>query len=239
MIGLRSAGRLSLPLVAVCLFSTATLASAVSLTRSGDTGRAEHVAALTDDAITASAQTSTMTYEQALQILADAQANSAALAPAGTTDTFALAAGGPAAPAAPAVPADEAPAEPALQPIAPGAEHAEAGPTYTDTYIATAPIPNPSGCNGFVPNSMDAKAVTAKQSGMLYVQINGYTGNWDVAVIDQTGKRVAFAATANATSQSLQTEVSQGQTFTIQACNAGGTSSANVKYGIGAHQHHH
>ena len=112
------------------------------------------------------------------------------------------------------------------------------GPTYTDTYTATAPVPNPSGCNGLLPSSMDAKQVTAKKSGMLYVQLDGYAGNWNAAVLDGAGKRVAFAATATAASQSLEAMVTKGQKFTIQACNAGGTSTATVKYGIGAHHHH-
>ena len=102
----------------------------------------------------------------------------------------------------------------------------------TESYTASAPVPNPSGCNGALPNSQHLKSVTAKKAGMLHVEVSGFAGNWDAAVVDAAGKRLAAAGSPSASPETMQVLVKAKQKFTIVTCNMAGTSTATVKYGV-------
>ena len=110
-------GRVDLALVAVSLFSAVTLAAAVTVTRASDGAGSAPASLSLDEDLAAAAQRPTMSYDEALRILA----------------TWAVSAGAPAAPGVETAPqatqtlaaftagaAIVGAVEPELQPVAPG-----------------------------------------------------------------------------------------------------------------------
>jgi hypothetical protein len=111
----------------------------------------------------------------------------------------------------------------------------------TERYTATAPVPNPTGCNGALPSSQHVHTVTSKLSGMLHVEVSGYAGNWDARIVDAAGKQLAAAGSLQQSTETLQVLVKARQKLSIVTCNVLGTSTATVRYGVldaKAHGHH-
>jgi len=115
----------------------------------------------------------------------------------------------------------------------------------TKSYTANAPAPDPSNqagqsynvCAQNVPQSFDKKEFVAPGVGKLKVELSGYTGDWDLLIMDAAGNEVtssggsdvgtpAAAATEAATAKIKKAKAK----YYIVACNFAGGSTGNVKY---------
>ncbi len=115
----------------------------------------------------------------------------------------------------------------------------------TKTYTASAPAPDPTNyamqgysvCAQNVPQSFDIKEFTAPAPGKLKVEMHGFTGDWDLLLMDseqaemtQSGSSDLGSPTADA-SESMTYKIKKAKKkYSIVACNWAGGPSATVKY---------
>ena len=114
----------------------------------------------------------------------------------------------------------------------------------TKTYTAMAPLPDPSNqtmqfysvCAQNVPQSFDLKEFTAPAPGKLKVEMTGFTGDWDLLLMDSEDLEVASSggseiAPAQPASESMTFKIKKSKKkYSIVACNYAGGASATVKY---------
>lgn len=125
---------------------------------------------------------------------------------------------------------------------------ATAGPKpkpITKTYTATAPLPDPSNyagqgysvCAQNVPQSFHTETFKAPAPGKLAVKMNGFTGDWDMLLVDSKGTEITHAGASDLgspaapASESMTAKVKKGgTTYKIVACNWAGGATATVTY---------
>ena len=115
----------------------------------------------------------------------------------------------------------------------------------TKTYTATAPLPDPSNyaqqgysvCAQNVPQSYHTTTFTAPAPGKLAVKMGGFTGDWDLLIMDGAGTELAAGGGSDvgtpqaAATESATTKVKKkGAKYQIVACNWAGGSTATVTY---------
>lgn len=133
--------------------------------------------------------------------------------------------------------------------VAGSAIPAVAGPKpkpITKTYTATAPTPDPSNlagttaysvCAMTVPQSYHKTEFKAPGVGKLQVKLDGFSGDWDLLLIDSKGTQVAAgdkleqATPATPTTESMTAKIKKaGAVYTIVACNWAGGPTGTVTY---------
>ena len=117
--------------------------------------------------------------------------------------------------------------------------------TMKETYTVSAPVPFPVmedtpptmyGCiDGQEGVSKVSKTITLPAPGQFKAEL-GYTGDWDLYLLDTTGKILAASETTETGNTSAGTEriawkkAKKGQKVTIVACNWMGLKDATVSY---------
>ena len=115
-----------------------------------------------------------------------------------------------------------------------------AGPKpITKTYTATAFPPSPTNvqlgvCNGDVPGSNFDMTFKAPFKGKLQVDMTGFQGDWDMALVQDGANSAESAQDATADPQTPEHiegfKVKKGEEVVIRTCNFAGGPTANVKY---------
>lgn len=116
----------------------------------------------------------------------------------------------------------------------------------TKTYTATAPTPDPTNyapnspyevCAMVVPQSWHSEAFKAPAPGKLSVKLTGFTGDWDLLLIDSKGTQITHGGASDVgtpgtpASESMTTKVKKGGTaYQIIACNWAGGPTGTVTY---------
>ena len=115
----------------------------------------------------------------------------------------------------------------------------------TKTYTATAPLPDPTNyaqqgysvCAQNVPQSYHTEVFTAPAPGKLAVTLTGFTGDWDLLIMDGAGSELATGGASDVgTPQTPGTESAtvkvkkKAAKYSIVACNWAGGSTGTVKY---------
>ena len=117
-----------------------------------------------------------------------------------------------------------------------------AGPkTITKSYTATASTPGVTNaalgvCEGSTPGSNFDATFKAPFKGKLQVDLTGFQGDWDMALVED-GSNAAESAQDPTAQPDPQTpehiegfRVKKGEEVTIRTCNFSGGPTANVKY---------
>lgn len=108
-------------------------------------------------------------------------------------------------------------------------------------YVATAFPPDPSHvaltegiCNTTNPTSQHNEPFTVPFAGTLVVDMNGFQGDWDLALYSGGSLVASSAQDLQADPQSPEKMTvklkKKGQKLSIRACNFAGGPTANVKY---------
>lgn len=115
-----------------------------------------------------------------------------------------------------------------------------AGPkVVSKTYTATAFPPGPTNvqlgvCNGDVPGSNFDETFKAPFKGKLTVDLSGFQGDWDMALVQDGANAAESAQDVSADPQTPEHiegfKLKKGEEVTIRTCNFLGGPSANVKY---------
>lgn len=121
----------------------------------------------------------------------------------------------------------------------------------TKTYEATAPAPDPTNwlgdvgaanypvCNQVVPNSFHKHTFTAPALGKLNIKVYGFTGDWDVLILDSKGSVIGNGGSSGINTPDSPTAGDENVTLKIKkakskvdiiACNWAGGPTATVKY---------
>lgn len=116
----------------------------------------------------------------------------------------------------------------------------------TKTYTATAPAPDPTNylpsakysvCEMTVPQSFHTETFKAPAPGKLAVKMTGFSGDWDMLLLDSKGTEITNAGAsdigspATPATESMSTKVKKGgTTYRIIACNWAGGPTATVTY---------
>jgi hypothetical protein len=115
----------------------------------------------------------------------------------------------------------------------------------TKSYTASAPLPDPSNqaglsthtCARNVPQSFDLKTFTAPALGKLKVELSGFTGDWDLLLLDSEDGELTNSGSSDLGSPTTAATEAMSYKFKkakkkvkIVACNFAGGSSAKVKY---------
>ena len=126
-----------------------------------------------------------------------------------------------------------------------GSVHAAPPKPIEKTYTATAPLPDPTNyaqqgysvCAQNVPQSYHTATFTAPAPGKLSVKMGGFTGDWDLLIMNGAGTELAYGGGSDlgtpqtAATESATTKVKKkGAKFQIVACNWAGGSTATVSY---------
>jgi hypothetical protein len=137
----------------------------------------------------------------------------------------------------------------ALVAVASAAPAATAAPKkpITKTYAVTAPAPDPTNyadpvqpgysvCAMRVANSFNKTAFKAPAAGKLKVELSGFTGDWDLLLLDPKGTELGAGggndvATPAAPATELATvKIKKAGSYSIVACNWAGGPTGTVKY---------
>jgi hypothetical protein len=115
------------------------------------------------------------------------------------------------------------------------------GKTVTKSYTATASTPGVTNaalgvCEGSVPGSNFDATFKAPFAGHLTVDLTGFVGDWDMALV-QDGSNSAESAQDPTKQPNPETpehidgfKLKKGEEVTIRTCNFSGGPTANVKY---------
>jgi hypothetical protein len=115
------------------------------------------------------------------------------------------------------------------------------GKTVTKSYTASASAPGVTNaalgvCEGSVPGSNFDETFKAPFAGRLTVDMTGFQGDWDMALV-QDGANSAESAQDPTTQPDPMTpehidgfKLKKGEEVTIRSCNFSGGPTANVKY---------
>lgn len=110
------------------------------------------------------------------------------------------------------------------------------------TYPVTAPNPDPSNvasevdggysvCAQRVPGSFQTDAVKLPAAGKLKVDLTGFTGDWDLLLMDEKGAELAFGGSSDVSAGETATvSLKRPATVQIVACNWAGGPTGTVKY---------
>jgi hypothetical protein len=111
--------------------------------------------------------------------------------------------------------------------------------TVTKSYTATAFPPSPTNvqlgvCHGDVPGSNFDTTFKAPFAGRLTVDMTGFVGDWDMAVVEDGANGAESAQDATADPQTPEHidgyKLKKGAEVIIRNCNFSGGPTANVKY---------
>ena len=130
--------------------------------------------------------------------------------------------------------------------------HAATAPTskpkpkpLTKTYaMQLLPVPDPPQGTSCVETklegtSMHTERVVAKGAGLLAVSVTGFSGDWDITVVDAADGSVIDVGSGTSTgggvpaqqgTDTVQIKVKRATTFLVHTCNYAGTPSATGKY---------
>ena len=116
---------------------------------------------------------------------------------------------------------------------------AMAGPkSVTKSYTATAFPPSPTNvqlgvCNGDVPGSNFDETFKAPFKGKLQVDLSGFQGDWDMALVQDGANSAESAQDATADPQTPEHiegyKLKKGEEVIIRTCNFAGGPTANVE----------
>jgi hypothetical protein len=107
------------------------------------------------------------------------------------------------------------------------------------SYTATAFPPSPTNvqmgvCNGDIPGSNFDKDFKAPFAGRLTVDMSGFVGDWDMALVQDGANSAESAQDATADPQTPEHiegyKLKKGEAVTIRSCNFLGGPTANVKF---------
>lgn len=109
------------------------------------------------------------------------------------------------------------------------------------TYTANAPVPDPTEplwrqpCPQITPDSWDEQEVRVTGRATLDVTVYGFTGDWDVAIVDSKDAQLAWSSNSVNTQNDAQTErtsfrITKSGLYRILACNYAGGPTASVRY---------
>jgi hypothetical protein len=111
--------------------------------------------------------------------------------------------------------------------------------TVTKEYDATAPVPDPANlalgnCDGSVPQSKFEETFKAPFTGKLTVDMNGFTGDWDLGLFEDGSLAADSAQDATADPQTPEHiegfKLKKGEEVVIRSCNFSGGPTAHMKY---------
>jgi hypothetical protein len=111
--------------------------------------------------------------------------------------------------------------------------------TITKEYDATAPVPDPANlalgnCDGSVPQSKFEQTFKAPFTGKLTVDMNGFTGDWDLGLFEDGVLAADSAQDATADPQTPEHiegfKLKKGGEVVIRSCNFSGGPTAHMKY---------
>ena len=108
----------------------------------------------------------------------------------------------------------------------------------TKTYTATAPVPFPgsdaagNGCrDGQEGLQKHTHVFSAPAPGKLVVEMTGFQGDWDLAVLNGKGALMGESgALPGTTLEKVTVKIKKAEKISIVACNYLGTPSSEVKY---------
>jgi hypothetical protein len=108
----------------------------------------------------------------------------------------------------------------------------------TKSYTATAPVPFPGsdvaaeGCHtGQEGLQKHTHVFAIPAAGKLVVTMDGFQGDWDLALLNGKGSLIAESgALPGTTTEKATAKVKKGDKISIVACNYAGTPTAAVKY---------
>ena len=118
----------------------------------------------------------------------------------------------------------------------------------TKTYSVTAPTPDPTNylnevgaanysvCNQVVPQSFHKEAFKAPEAGTLKVEMTGFTGDWDLLLLNGKGSEIGsggasdLGSPATPAAEKTTIKIKKPDTISIIACNWAGGPTATVKY---------
>ncbi len=121
---------------------------------------------------------------------------------------------------------------------APSALAAPRKKPITGAYKATASMPDPTNfvpgkypvCAMNVPGSFDTHPFTIPAAGTLRVEMSGFTGDWDMLLLDPDKEVAGESGNGPAEDEATDVSFKKATKITIVACNWAGTPTANVKY---------
>jgi hypothetical protein len=111
--------------------------------------------------------------------------------------------------------------------------------SVTKEYDATAPVPDPANlalgnCDGSVPQSKYEMTLKAPFAGKLTVDMNGFTGDWDLGLFQDGSLAADSAQDVTADPQSPEHiegfKLKKGEEVVIRSCNFSGGPTAHMKY---------
>jgi hypothetical protein len=125
--------------------------------------------------------------------------------------------------------------------------HAAPRKPITKTYTANAPTPDPTNylptakhsvCEQTVPQSFHVEPFKAPAPGKLAVKLTGFTGDWDLLIVDAakgselgSGSASDVGTPATAATEAATVKVKKaGTTYNIIACNWAGGPTGTVTY---------
>jgi len=112
-------------------------------------------------------------------------------------------------------------------------------------FTAHAPQPDPTSyfglgphfvCNMTFPQSWDSRPFVAPGAGSLALTVSGFTGDWDLLVLDSRGRDVAvshdldFIRTDEPGVDRALLRIRRAARFTVTACNTLGSDTATVSW---------
>lgn len=120
---------------------------------------------------------------------------------------------------------------------APAALAAPAKP-ITKTYTATAPLPDPTNvaggysvCAQNVPQSFHTEPFKAPGAGTLKIELSKYQVDWDLLLMDATGKELASSGSGGVGEpETISIKLKKPTDLRIVACNWSGGPTGEVTY---------
>lgn len=115
--------------------------------------------------------------------------------------------------------------------------------TMSDTYTATAAVPDPTpftgqtggNCSPTLAQAKHEKVVKLPAPGTWTVDLNGFQGDWALAILDKKGSKLAdsdndIANVASFPPEKIKFKIKKAGDYTIRACNFAGGPTATVKW---------
>lgn len=114
--------------------------------------------------------------------------------------------------------------------------------TMSGSYDATAAVPDPTpftgqtggNCRPTLAQAKHEKAIDLPTAGTFKVDLNGFVGDWALAVLNSKGQVLADSDNALGTApdspEKVQIKIKAKGKYTIRACNFSGGPTAKVKW---------
>ena len=120
---------------------------------------------------------------------------------------------------------------------------APAAKKASGSYQATAAAPDPTpftgetggNCSPTLDQAKHEQEIGIPAAGTLQVDLSGFAGDWDLALLNSKGQKIADSAQdmvseAPDKPEKIKVKIKAKGTYTIRACNFAGGPTANVKW---------